>query len=77
VQLKLTWKKASTKAYQAFTPENIQRAKEFWEKGLPVSVHGVQRRLFIDIDEATFTLKATNQTDVHGHVSLHVCKSRH
>jgi len=44
---------------------------------LPVSVHGVQQRLFIDIDEATFTLKATNQTAVHGHMSLHVRKSGH
>ena len=44
---------------------------------LPVSVHGVQWRLFIDIEEATFTLKATNQTAVYGHMSLHVRKSGH
>jgi len=37
---------------------------------LPVSVYGVQWRLFIDIDEAIFTLEATNQTAVHGNRKL-------
>ena len=76
-ELKLTKKKASTEAYQAFTPENIQKAEEFWSQGPPIGVHGVDRSRHIDIDEAAFTLEMTNRSTGHAHISIRIRKPGH
>ena len=56
-ELKLTRKRASLEASNAYTLRNSIRTRQFWTMGPRVGVYGVQRRRLIDIDEASFCLK--------------------
>lgn len=55
--LGLTRKRASTEAYDAFSPRSLLRAELFWSHPPPLGVNNVQRRRLIDIDECGFTLE--------------------
>ena len=62
-ELQITKKKASTEAYQAFTPHNIFRVDVFFRCPPPLGVFGVDRRKLIDIDEFGLTLEKCNRTN--------------
>ena len=49
-EMKCTSKKASTEAYQAFTPRNILREELFFMRGLPLGIFEVPRRTLVDFD---------------------------
>ena len=50
-ELRVTYKKVSVGAYDAFTERNVFREVLFWTRGLPLGKVGIERRKFIDIDE--------------------------
>ena len=61
-ELQITKKKASTEAFQAFTPENRFRVECFFLCPPPLGVFGVPRRKLIDIDEFGLKLEKCNRT---------------
>jgi hypothetical protein len=73
-ELKMTKKKASTEAYQAFYPRNILKCQRFWSQPPPVGVVDVPRCWLIDVDECGFDLSQTNRTSGHGHTSIRLRK---
>ena len=60
-ELKLTRKRASTEAHQAYTPRNILRCQLFWSQPPPIGVHQTPRRLMIDFDECGLELQSCNR----------------
>ena len=54
-ELQITKKKASTEAYQAFTPENRLKAHVFFHNPPRFGIAGVPRRKLIDVDEFGLT----------------------
>ena len=56
-ELRLTRKRASLEAANAYTERNIIRTEQFWTKGPRIGVAGVPRYKLIDVDEASFCLK--------------------
>ena len=60
-ELKITRKRGSTEAYQAFLPRNLLKRNIFWDHPLPFGVNGVARRRFIDIDECGIELQSCNR----------------
>lgn len=73
-ELLITKKKASTEAYQAFTPENVRKCWWFWTLPPPLGVVGIPRRQFIDVDEFGVALERMNKSPGRSHISLRVCK---
>jgi len=63
--MNMTRKKASTTAYQAFTPENLELHHRFWQHPAPSGIKGTPRRRLVDIDECAIELKDANQN--YGH----------
>ena len=59
--LNIVRKKASTTAFQALLPANIQRRRQFWTLPPPVGVQGVDRMRLIDCDECAFYLQICNR----------------
>jgi hypothetical protein len=49
-ELNMTKKKASTEAYQAYTPRNILTCEQFWSQPPPVGIVGIPRCRLIDVD---------------------------
>jgi len=76
-ELHMTKKKASTEAYQAYTPANLFRAKWFWEQPPPLGVFQISRRRFIDIDEAGFEITRVNRVFGHAITSVRIRKMGH
>lgn len=76
-ELLLTKMKASTEAYQAFTPVNIQKCCWFWSLPQPLGVVGTQRRKLIDVDEFGIALERMNRSTGRAHISLRVRKPGH
>ena len=72
--LNFTRKKASTTAYEAFSPRNLKRHFQFWNYSFPAGVVGVRRRDLIDIDECSFCVGDSNQTYGHAVKGLRVRK---
>ena len=59
--LHVTRKKASTEAYQAFTPENILCVHHFFNRPPPpLGIVGIKRRPLINIDKFGITIERTN-----------------
>lgn len=50
-------KRASTEAYQAFLPRNVQREKDFFEQGPPLGIRTIRRRHLLDFDETGIALQ--------------------
>ena len=61
-ELRVTYKKVSVEAYDAFTPRNQLREELFWTRGLPLGKVGIERRKFIDIDEFAVEHRKLNRT---------------
>ena len=77
IELHMTKKKASTEAYQAYTPANLLRTRWFWEQPPPLGVHTISRRRLIDIDEAGFEISRVNRTSGHSITSIRIRKQGH
>jgi hypothetical protein len=60
-ELKMSRKRASTEAHQAYTPRNILRCQLFWSQPPPIGVHQTPRRLMIDFDECGLELQSCNR----------------
>ncbi|KAJ1440855.1 hypothetical protein B484DRAFT_466010 [Ochromonadaceae sp. CCMP2298] len=60
-RLRMTRKRASTTAYQAFSPRNLARRRLFWSHGPPVGIAGVPIAQLIDMDECAFQLSTANR----------------
>ena len=76
-ELHMTKKRASTEAYQAYTPANLLRARWFWEQPPPLGVFQISRRRLIDIDEAGFELTRVNRKYGHSITSVRIRKQGH
>ncbi|GKZ00788.1 hypothetical protein MPSEU_001030500 [Mayamaea pseudoterrestris] len=76
-ELQISKKKASTEAYQAFTPVNMLRATWFWSQPPPLGVVTVRRNQFIDFDECAFNLEKTNRSTGHSAVGVRIRKPGH
>jgi len=61
IELGLTRKKGSTTAFQALTPYNLERRRQFWNSPFPIGVRGVPRQDLFDIDEAGLWLEKKNR----------------
>ena len=59
--LNITRKRASTEAYQAYTPRNQLKFEIFWSDPPPRGVAGVPRRRLADIDECGIELLRANK----------------
>lgn len=55
-KLKMTIKKASTTAYQAFTPRNEFLHKSFWQFDFPAGINNIRREELCDADEMSLVL---------------------
>ena len=72
--MEMTRKKASTTAYQAFTPDNLRYHHRFWNYDMPAGIKGTPRRTLIDVDECAIELKAVNENYGHAVKGLRVRK---
>lgn len=70
----MTRKRASTTAYQAFTPENLELHHRFWHFSFPAGIQGVPRKDLIDVDEMAIELKDANLNYGHAVKGLRVRK---
>ena len=68
-EMKFTSKKASTEAYQTFTPMNLLKEELFFTRGLPLGIFEVPRRT-LDFYECGISLERTNRRNGHGMVGL-------
>ena len=57
----LSRKKVSTTAFQAFSPQNLLRRRQFWTANYPVGIANIPRSEMIDLDEARIILKTANR----------------
>jgi hypothetical protein len=76
-ELKLTRKRASTEAYQAFLPHNVLRCRQFWSLPPPLGIRTIRRRQFIDVDEFGMELSRCNDKYGRSHSSIRVRKPGH
>jgi transposase len=76
-ELKLTRKKASIEAYQAFHPRNILRRDQFFGLPPPLGVNGIERRRLIDADECAVSIDQTNRRFGRAHSTIRVRKPGH
>jgi len=54
-------KVTSTVAYQAFTERNLTCRRLFWTMPWLIGIHGIPRRLLIDVDEFGLHLNDANR----------------
>lgn len=76
-ELKMTRKKASIEAYQAFHPRNILRRDQFFGLPPPLGVVGIERRRLIDADECSVSIEQTNRRFGRAHTTIRVRKPGH
>lgn len=76
-ELEITRKKASTEAYQAFTPENQFKVYVFFNLPPPLGVVTIQRRKLIDVDEFGLSLEKCNRTKGWALICYRVRKEGH
>jgi hypothetical protein len=70
-------KRASTEAYQAFSPENLLRCQLFWFQPPPLGVLTIRRSQFIDIDEFGMEITRCNRKYGRADSGLRVRKPGH
>lgn len=75
--LDVTRKKASTEAYQAFSPQALLRLQLFFTRPPPLGVYGVRRRKLIDMDEFGVAIQDCNRSPGFSHRSLRIRKPGH
>mmetsp|Transcript_21310 Transcript_21310/g.46250 ORF Transcript_21310/g.46250 Transcript_21310/m.46250 type:complete len:251 (+) Transcript_21310:345-1097(+) len=71
--MNMTRKKASTTAYQAFTPKNLHLHFRFWTYSFPAGIIGVRRKDLLDVDEMALQLEDANVN--YGH-AVRNCRVR-
>ncbi len=76
-EMKFTSKKASTEAYQAFTPRNLLREELFFTRGLPLGISEVPRRTLVDFNWCGVSLDRNNRRNGHLLVGLRIRKPGH
>lgn len=76
-RLGMTRKRASTTAYQAFTPKNLRLHDMFWTHPFPAGIADVLRKDLIDVDEMAIELKDSNQNYGHAVKDCRVRKNGH
>ena len=76
-ELKLTRKRASIEAFQAFLPRNILRRDQFFGLPPPLGVNGIERRRLIDVDECSISIEQTNRRSGRAHTTIRVRKPGH
>jgi len=57
LELRITRKRCSKEAYEAFSSRNLQKLRWFKTRPPPLGVHALPLRILIDIDETGFYLK--------------------
>lgn len=72
--MNMTRKRASTVAYQAFTPVNLHKHFKYWNYNFPGGIADVPRRRMIDIDECGIQLNMANENYGHAVQGLRVRK---
>ena len=60
-ELNITRKRASTEAYQAYSPVNLFKRDIFFTHNLPFGIANAQRRSFLDTDECGLELQSCNR----------------
>ena len=68
----LSKKKASTTAYQAFLPQNIQRRWQYWNLPIPIGVADARRHRVIDLDECGLYIASANRNSGKAYVGVRV-----
>ena len=63
--MNMTRKRASTTAYQAFTPINFKRHYNFWHKPFPAGISNIRRKDLLDADEMALVISDANEN--YGH----------
>ena len=76
-ELKLTRKRASTEAYQAFYPQNILRLENFFSMPPPLGIVGVPRHCQFDVDECAISLEKCNRNTGRGFMGVRIRKPGH
>jgi hypothetical protein len=76
-ELELNRKRASTEAYDAYSPNSLLRARLFWTQPPPLGVVGVNRRMLIDVDECSVTLESVEDKYGRAHPTARVRKLGH
>jgi transposase len=76
-ELRLTRKRASIEAFQAFLPRNILRRDQFFGMPPPLGVSGIQRRRLIDVDECSISIEQTNRKTGRSHTTIRLRKPGH
>jgi hypothetical protein len=71
-ELRLTRKRASIEAFQAFLPRNILRRDQFFGLPPPLGVNGIERRRLIDVDECLISTEQTNRRSGRAHSTIRV-----
>ena len=72
--MKMTRKKASTTAYQAFTPNNLRKRAMYWYCPLPAGIADVETRDMIDADEFAIEVRDANANFGHAVKGIRVRK---
>ena len=70
----MTRKRASTTAYQAFTPQNPRLHHRFWTYPSPAGINGTPRKVLLDADECAIELKDANLNYGHAVKGMRVRK---
>ena len=74
VDMDMTRKRASTTAYQAFTPQNLRLHHRFWTYPSPAGINGTPRKVLLDADECAIELKDANLNYGHAVKGMRVRK---
>jgi hypothetical protein len=76
-EMKVSNKKASIEAYEAYSERNIIRSRLYWNSPPRIGVRGIPRWRLLDIDEAGFTLKDCPRRYGWGFTSVRVRTTGH
>jgi hypothetical protein len=76
-ELGVSRKRASTEAYQAFTPINLLKFRQFWTLSYPLGVNRVARKKLIDFDEFGIYLAKVETKYGHTATSVRARKAGH
>jgi len=75
--IQMSKKTCSREAFQAFTPQNLLKFRQFWTLPPPLGVVGIPRKKLIDVDEFCIELVKTNRKQGHAVTGLRIRKPGH
>lgn len=76
-EFKVSRKKSSIEAFQAYTAVNQAKADFFWSQGPPLGVYGLLRALLIDFDECGIEISRLNRGTGLASVGVRVRRPGH